>query len=100
MRARRLPWVAVMIWSAAIFAQEPATRPQQWVPNKKSDGAFAASANAMVEKQLRPRGIDDSRVLRAMTKVHRENFVANELRACAYAELPLPIGYGQTSAQP
>jgi len=54
----------------------------------------------MVERQLRPRGIDDSRTLRAMAKVPREKFVAKELQARAYEDRPLPIGYGQTISQP
>lgn len=54
----------------------------------------------MIERQLRPRGIGDSRTLRAMAKVPREKFVANELRANAYEDRPLPIGYGQTISQP
>jgi len=53
-----------------------------------------------VERQLRPRGIDDSRTLRAMAKVPREKFVAKELQARAYEDRPLPIGYGQTISQP
>src|SRR5437763_13121911 len=54
----------------------------------------------MVERQLRPRGIDDPRVLRAMAKVPREKFVAKELEASAYEDRPLPIGFGQTISQP
>ena len=54
----------------------------------------------MVERQLRPRGIDDSRTLRAMANVPREKFVAKELQARAYEDRPLPIGYGQTISQP
>ena len=53
-----------------------------------------------MERQLRPRGIDDSRTLRAMEKVPRERFVAKELQARAYEDRPLPIGYGQTISQP
>jgi protein-L-isoaspartate(D-aspartate) O-methyltransferase len=54
----------------------------------------------MVEVQLRERGIRDERVLAAMNKVQREEFVAPELRAEAYADKPLPIGAGQTISQP
>lgn len=101
MRAKGLRWLAVMFWSGgAIRAETPTTLPQQWFTTRSSDGAFAASAGAMIEKQLRPRGIDDPRVLGAMAKVQRENFVAKELRASAYEDRPLPIGYGQTISQP
>ena len=54
----------------------------------------------MVERQLRSRGIDDPRTLRAIVKVPREKFVPNELRNRAYDDRPLPIGYGQTISQP
>ena len=89
-----------LVGAVSLSAQEPKPLPQQWFSSKSSDGAFAASANAMVERQLRPRGIDDPRVLRAMTKVRRQDFVAKELRARAYEDHPLPIGYGQTISQP
>lgn len=100
MRAKALGWFAVMMSSAsAIPAEEPATLPQ-WFSQKSTEGAFAASAGAMVEKQLRPRGIDDPRVLRVMAKVPREKFVAPQLQARAYEDGPLPIGFGQTISQP
>src|SRR5438477_12736940 len=101
MRAKGLRWIPVMIWSAGkIFAQEPTTLPQQWSTSKSTEGTFATSPGMMVEKQLRPRAIDDPRVLRAMAKVPREKFVAKELAASAYEDRPLPIGFGQTISQP
>jgi protein-L-isoaspartate(D-aspartate) O-methyltransferase len=54
----------------------------------------------MVEKQLRRRGIEDPCVLGAMLAVPRHEFVAEELRARAYDDAPLPIGSGQTISQP
>lgn len=86
--------------AGALYAQKPTTLPQQWFTQKSTEGTFATSATAMVERQLRPRGIDDPRVLRAMAKVPRENFVPKELRARAYEDGPLPIGFGQTISQP
>ncbi len=74
--------------------------PQQWVTQKGNEGRFATSAGAMVEKQLRPRGIDDPRVLQVMAKVPREKFVAKELEKSAYEDRPLPIGFEQTISQP
>jgi protein-L-isoaspartate(D-aspartate) O-methyltransferase len=47
-----------------------------------------------------PRGINDARVLAAMAKVPREEFVPPESRAASYEDGPLPIGYGQTISQP
>jgi protein-L-isoaspartate(D-aspartate) O-methyltransferase len=54
----------------------------------------------MVERQLRPRGIHDPRVLAAMGRVAREQFVRDGDRARAYDDDPLPIGFGQTISQP
>jgi protein-L-isoaspartate(D-aspartate) O-methyltransferase len=61
---------------------------------------FAAQRQLMVQQQLVTRGINDARVLAAMTKVPREEFVAPESRAASYEDGPLPIGYGQTISQP
>ena len=55
---------------------------------------------AMVERQLRWRGIRDADVLRVMGAVPREKFVPKELQTSAYDDRPLPIGYGQTISQP
>ncbi|MED6335475.1 MAG: protein-L-isoaspartate(D-aspartate) O-methyltransferase [Planctomycetota bacterium] len=58
------------------------------------------SRHAMVESQLRSRGISDSGVLAAMGSVERELFVPSALRKHAYDDEPLPIGFGQTISQP
>lgn len=103
MRARQLVRVliGVCLGSAALVrAQDSGAPPQQWLTQKSGQGNFAASAGAMVERQLRSRGIDDPRTLRAMAKVPREKFVPKELRNSAYDDRPLPIGYGQTISQP
>lgn len=54
----------------------------------------------MVAEQLAARGIHDARVLAAMGKVPRENFVAGGDMAFAYEDRPLSIGFGQTISQP
>ncbi len=54
----------------------------------------------MIERQLVRRGIRDPRVLEAMRKVPRHEFVPENLRASAYDDGPLPIGNGQTISQP
>jgi protein-L-isoaspartate(D-aspartate) O-methyltransferase len=56
--------------------------------------------HAMVDQQLRTRGIADARVLQAMREVPRHLFVPAEYTAEAYADSPLPIGSGQTISQP
>ena len=61
---------------------------------------MADARRHMVEKQMRPRDITDERVLAVMEKVPRHEFVAPETLSQAYADHPLPIGYGQTISQP
>lgn len=54
----------------------------------------------MVETQIKARGIKDEKVLSAMIKVPRHEFVPKAWRFLAYADRPLPIGEGQTISQP
>ena len=61
---------------------------------------FAALRQRMIQEQLMPRGIQDQRVLAAMAKVPREEFVPVDERRHVYADRPVPIGYGQTISQP
>jgi protein-L-isoaspartate(D-aspartate) O-methyltransferase len=65
-------------------------QPDPWYPRRV----------AMVELQLRERGLRDARVLAAMEKVPRHEFVAPDLLDQAYEDHPLPIGLGQTISQP
>jgi len=54
----------------------------------------------MVEEQLIPRGIRNPRVLDAMRKVQRHEFMPEALRLQAYGDHAMPIGEGQTISQP
>ena len=54
----------------------------------------------MVERQIRRRGVTDQDVLDAMERVSRHEFVPPQHQSRAYADHPLPIGYGQTISQP
>jgi len=63
---------------------------------------FAIERRRMVHEQLSSSGygITNERVLAAMGKVPRHEFVPADLRPRAYDDGPLPIGYGQTISQP
>jgi protein-L-isoaspartate(D-aspartate) O-methyltransferase len=61
---------------------------------------FAADRERMVKSQVAMRGVTNERVLQAMRKVPREEFVPEELRDRSYSDRPLPIGYDQTISQP
>jgi protein-L-isoaspartate(D-aspartate) O-methyltransferase len=69
------------------------------VAGAKPPSTDAARAR-MVARQLRARGISDERVLAAMAKVPRHEFVPAASRPLAYEDEPLPIGHGQTISQP
>lgn len=67
---------------------------------KNGDDSLTAQRHRMVEEQLRVRGIRDERLLAAMAKVPREEFISAEDIANTYGDYPLPIGAGQTISQP
>lgn len=54
----------------------------------------------MVRTQIEARGIKDPNTLKAMNSVPRHLFVPENYQHNAYADKPLPIGYGQTISQP
>ncbi|MDO8687274.1 MAG: rRNA adenine N-6-methyltransferase family protein, partial [Dehalococcoidales bacterium] len=59
---------------------------------------FAAARASLIEHLSTE--IKDERVLAAMSRVPRENFLPPELRHLAYEDRPLPIGLEQTISQP
>jgi protein-L-isoaspartate(D-aspartate) O-methyltransferase len=85
------PW-AVLVVSACVGASTVGTQ--------RAAGSFDAERLRMVDEQLKGRDIRDPRVLDAMVRVPRHLFVPESLRARAYSDSPLPIGYDQTISQP
>jgi protein-L-isoaspartate(D-aspartate) O-methyltransferase len=63
-------------------------------------GRDEAERREMVERFVVPRGVDDPRVLQAMSEVPRHRFVPDPVRSKAYGDHSLPIGHGQTISQP
>ena len=61
---------------------------------------FASERQQMVETQLRTRGIRNTRVLDAMGRVPRDQFVPEDYRRQSYEDHPIPIGENQTVSQP
>ncbi len=61
---------------------------------------FTAERERMVKEQIVMRGVVEERVLSAMRRVPREEFVPAEYRGQSYTDGPLPIGYEQTISQP
>ena len=84
--------------------QSPATEgdavnaPQQATPAESLKTVKAREL--MVKTQFAARDITNTRVLDAMRKVRRHEFVPKSSRQRAYNDHPLPIGYAQTISQP
>lgn len=62
--------------------------------------SYQGQRQAMVQRDIKGRGIRDRQVLAAMEKVPRHLLVEQRYRHAAYADHPLPIGDGQTISQP
>lgn len=65
-----------------------------------SEREWKEQRETMVRRDLRDRGIQDTHVLCAISRVPRHLFVPPEHQYDAYADAPLPIGGGQTISQP
>jgi protein-L-isoaspartate(D-aspartate) O-methyltransferase len=77
-------FILICFFSSLISAEEP----------------YGKKRHAMIENDIRGRGIHDKRVLDVMGKVPRHLFVDEHIRDRAYGDHPLPIGEGQTISQP
>lgn len=113
--ARRMPtdyppamnppcWSALAVLAgilAAVLFAGMACRPAP-LNQPESNDLFTLARQRMVREQLNggDRSVTNPRVLEVMARVPRHEFVPVELRARAYDDGPLPIGYGQTISQP
>jgi protein-L-isoaspartate(D-aspartate) O-methyltransferase len=61
---------------------------------------YQYARNRMVDARVARRGVRDERVLAALRRVAREEFVEEGFQEFAYEDSPLPIGSGQTISQP
>ncbi|MEO6263366.1 MAG: protein-L-isoaspartate O-methyltransferase, partial [Luteimonas sp.] len=61
---------------------------------------YAKARETMVEQQVRPWDVLDTRVLEALSALPREAFVPAAYRALAYADLQVPIGHGEVMLKP
>ncbi len=68
--------------------------------SSEQDDEFAQLRREMVARRLRARGISDQRVLDAMLRVPRHEFVPEAYREQSYDDHPIPISAGQTISQP
>lgn len=54
----------------------------------------------MVEQQIRPWDVLDQQVLDLLLRVHREDYVPQECRALAFADMEIPLGHGEKMLSP
>ncbi|MEE8355819.1 MAG: protein-L-isoaspartate(D-aspartate) O-methyltransferase [Anaerolineales bacterium] len=87
--------------------QQSAVRQQETLSTSSSPADLDSSQDPtlidreiMVQNQIEGRGVKDPLVLAAMETVPRHEFVPDRYLSQAYADHPLPIGYGQTISQP
>src|SRR6266567_3913492 len=59
-----------------------------------------AARQQMVDQQIRTWEVLDPRVLDVLSEVPREAFVPQAYRELAFADTPIPIGYGQSMLAP
>ena len=81
-----------VVASYALTADSYGNQSQQMLKEIEEDALYASSTLG--------RNHIDKRVMNAMAKVLRHEFVPAHLRNDAYANIPLPIGKGQTISQP
>src|SRR5688500_1299734 len=86
-----LRWIVIL--ALALGCDSAAT-------SQPTAAAWEVARKQMVEQQLAGRDIKSPRVLDAMRKVPRHEFVPASMRPGAYDDTPLPIGYNQTISQP
>jgi protein-L-isoaspartate(D-aspartate) O-methyltransferase len=64
------------------------------------DVKLEAARRQMIDQQVRAWEVLDTRILDALAAVPRERFVPEAYRAVAFADAPIPIGYGQSMLPP
>jgi len=87
-----LAWL-LFLYCAAGMAEEGSLKQRQEMINVIKSGV-------RMSQQFLEKGALDEKVLDAMLKVPRHEFVPEDQRPYAYDNRPLPIGYGQTISQP
>jgi len=85
----------------AIILINPGKRkPPVSPPSLTNEDTYRQIRLEMVTDSIEARGIKDPGVLRAMRSVPRHLFILEKYLDQAYADHPLPIGFGQTISQP
>lgn len=54
----------------------------------------------MIEQQIRPWNVLDLNVLNLLDEIHRDEFVPQEYKSCAYSDFEIPLGQGELMLPP
>ncbi|MEX2647896.1 MAG: protein-L-isoaspartate(D-aspartate) O-methyltransferase [Alphaproteobacteria bacterium] len=96
-----IPTVLVLVLSLACAAVGAASENDEAIfAERRAALMREVQALGLGELQLLGRREFDPRVIEVMGRIPRHEFVPEALRDSAYANRPLPIGYGQTISQP
>ncbi len=95
---KRLLLAGMIALNVACGSASPDQAAASALPRQEID--FEQARRQMVERQIEARGVTDSRVLEAMSRVPRHEYVPERYRAFAYNDNPLPIEFEQTISQP
>jgi protein-L-isoaspartate(D-aspartate) O-methyltransferase len=68
--------------------------------NTRQDDFLIDARNHMVDSQIRPNKVSDTRILDAMRQLPRERFLPASQLALAYADQTVPLGGGRVLLQP
>jgi protein-L-isoaspartate(D-aspartate) O-methyltransferase len=98
--SRFLLWVFIPLLTLVMALSIISKNNTNQLQNQPSQDQYQNERLAMVQNTIENRGISDSQILRVMREVPRHQFVPDKYQAYAYADHPLPIGYGQTISQP
>jgi len=61
---------------------------------------FDQQRKSMIDKQIRPRGITQDRILNAMAAVPRHAYVPSQSQSIAYEDYPVSLPHAQSISQP
>lgn len=95
----RIPWLlALAVGLLASVGVRPAEEEEFAARRREMVAQIAAMSDLTIGDTGRP--AFDPKVMAAISKVPRHEFVPADLQRQAYQNRPLPIGYGQTISQP
>jgi protein-L-isoaspartate(D-aspartate) O-methyltransferase len=96
---RAVRYLLVVVALVACGKKDEPPPPKQEKTVEKYD-PYRVDRERMVERTIATRGVTDERVLEAMRRVPRHELVPDDVRANAYEDRPLPIGFTKTISQP